>query len=74
MIEIDGKQHYADEGKVSPAKYAEMVKEDRKLKLNGYDVYRFGGFEFQDKEEAEKIIKDFFEKLFEKYKINIDYV
>lgn len=43
IIEIDGRQHYSDGEISSPAKYAEMASEDRKLRLNGYEVYRFGG-------------------------------
>lgn len=71
VIEIDGKQHYADGDKVSPKKYSEMVSEDRKLKLNGYDIYRFGGYEFQNKKASKIMIKNFFEKLFDKYKVEI---
>ena len=47
VIEIDGKQHYADrEDRASPSQYAEMVAEDRRIRLLGYEVYRFGGAEF----------------------------
>lgn len=45
VIEIDGKQHYADGNAASPKRYAEMVAEDRSLRLLGYEVYRFGGVE-----------------------------
>ena len=38
VIEIDGKQHYAEEDKASPRLYSEMVAEDRRLKLCGYEV------------------------------------
>jgi very-short-patch-repair endonuclease len=67
VIEVDGKQHYSDENTAAPAKYAEMVSLDRELKLLGYDVYRFGGYELQPGFE-QKVIS-FFEKLFEKYRI-----
>ncbi len=40
VIEVDGKQHYSDNNIVSPSLYAEMVIEDRHLKLAGYEVYR----------------------------------
>jgi very-short-patch-repair endonuclease len=34
VIEVDGRQHYSDdEGRASPDRYAEMVKEDRLLRL-----------------------------------------
>lgn len=45
VIELDGKQHYADGEVASPRKYAELVAEDRALRLSGYEVYRFGGHE-----------------------------
>jgi len=34
------------EGRPSPARYAEMVREDRRIRLAGYGLYRFGGHEF----------------------------
>lgn len=46
VTELDGKQHYANGDKASPKLYADMMKMDRQLKLWGYDVYRFGGYEF----------------------------
>lgn len=55
-MEINGNQHYADSisinGKktnvASPKKYGEMVKAQREMTLYGYEVYRFGGYEFCD--------------------------
>ena len=67
VIEVDGKQHYSDDQIASPKKYAEMVSLDRDLKLLGYEVYRFGGYELM--ESNEKIITDFFNKLFIKHGI-----
>lgn len=75
IIEIDGKQHYADEdGRASPRKYAEMVRVDRDLRLRGYEVYRFGGAEFyNDQNTAEnnavEVVKDFFTALFKQHEI-----
>jgi hypothetical protein len=76
VLEIDGKQHYTksvDSELVSPEKYAEMVKEDRRLKLSGYEIYRFGGYEFfegaNNVSSQEKMIIDFFYSLFKKYGI-----
>jgi very-short-patch-repair endonuclease len=76
VLEIDGKQHYTksiDSELVSPEKYAEMVKEDRRLKLSGYEIYRFGGYEFfegaNNVSSQEKMIIDFFCSLFKKYGI-----
>lgn len=55
VIEIDGRHHYAvqdgqtpDRYIASAQRYAEMVAEDRRLRLMGYEVYRFGGHEFVD--------------------------
>lgn len=76
VIEIDGKQHYSRDNIASPELYSEMVKAHREMSLLGYDVYRFGGYEFYyaDKnEEAKKAvlenIKHFFVRLFNKYEI-----
>lgn len=50
VIEVDGMHHFADGRSASPAKYAEMAAEDRRLRLHGYEVYRFGAAEFGDTE------------------------
>lgn len=47
-----------------------MVANDRELKLYGYDVYRFGGYEFIDNKIAIRKIEEFIEKLFNKYNIS----
>ena len=66
VIEIDGIQHYSNEKKLaSPEKYAKMVAEDRRIRLLGYDIYRFGGAEFLPS-TANKTIEKFFE-LFGRY-------
>ncbi len=49
-----------------------MVAEDRKLKLLGYEVYRFGAYEITQ-ENYESIVVDFFQKLFDFYDINLDF-
>ncbi|MCX2585936.1 hypothetical protein [Pedobacter sp. MR22-3] len=67
VIEVDGKQHYAELDAASPRKYAEMVSLDRELKLLGYEVYRFGGFELTLKDKD--VIADFFRKLFIKHQV-----
>lgn len=72
VIEIDGKQHYAEGEYAKPQLYAEMVAEDRKLKLLGYEVYRFGASEIMQ-ENYESIVVDFFQKLFDFYDINLDF-
>lgn len=67
VIEIDGKQHYSEGDKSSPKLYAEMVTDTRELQLKGYEVYRFGGYEFMNITESKRMIQEFFEKLFKKY-------
>jgi hypothetical protein len=68
VIEIDGKQHYANGDQASPALYSEMVSADRKLRLAGYEVYRFGGAEFMDG-RGEELVGDFVSDLFRKHGI-----
>lgn len=68
VIEIDGQQHYSESGKPSSRRYAEMVKAQREMSLLGYDVYRFGGYEFLDTQDVViSNIKSFFYNLFQKY-------
>jgi very-short-patch-repair endonuclease len=67
VIEIDGKQHYAEEDRASPKLYSEMIAEDRRLKLSGYEVYRFGGYELSDESAAEKIVESFLVNLFKRH-------
>ena len=50
----------------SPSKYASMVRDDRNLKLYGYDVCRFGGHEFTS-QNIVAIIEEFIINLFKKY-------
>jgi very-short-patch-repair endonuclease len=69
VIEIDGQQHYSENGKASPKLYAEMVAEDRRLRLAGYELYRFGGYEFVDDEKAKQTVKNFFDDLFKLHSI-----
>jgi len=69
VLEIDGKHHYSKGDTACPEEYAKMVAEDRRLRLLGYEVYRFGGFEFVNKTTAYKTLTDFFWKLFEKHGI-----
>jgi hypothetical protein len=63
VLEVDGKQHYADGDRASPERYAEMVAEDRALRLLGYEVFRFGGYELLGP-DAQTIVRKFFDDLF----------
>ncbi len=69
VIEVDGKQHYSENGQSSPRLYAEMVAEDRRLKLTGYEVYRFGGHEFIETEEPQEAVREFFREFFKFFSI-----
>jgi very-short-patch-repair endonuclease len=74
VIEVDGMQHYSEidtdsQKYVASSKlYAEMVSEDRKLRLADYEVYRFGVSELKEI-NAENLIYSFFRQLFEKYSL-----
>ncbi|MFI6168950.1 hypothetical protein ACIBCN_19375 [Nocardia sp. NPDC051052] len=63
VIEVDGKQHYANGDKASPQEYAKMVAEDRALRLRGYEVFRFGGYELMQP-DAPDMLRRFFADLF----------
>jgi very-short-patch-repair endonuclease len=64
VIEIDGRHHYADAaGRADTAAYATMVAEDRRLRLTGYEVYRFGGHELQHDAVARRTLNDFFDEI-----------
>jgi very-short-patch-repair endonuclease/predicted regulator of amino acid metabolism with ACT domain len=52
VLEIDGQHHYGDSEadskfRTNSSKYAAMAAEDRRLRLAGYEVYRFGAGELQ---------------------------
>lgn len=67
VIEIDGKQHYSVGDKASPELYSRMIEDDRRLKLYGYDVFRFGGFEFVNASEIQDKIVKFIQDLYKYY-------
>lgn len=76
VVEIDGSQHYAESISINgkktnvalPKKYGEMVKAQREMTLYGYEVYRFGGYEFCDEHITNKI-KQFLIRLLQKHGI-----
>jgi very-short-patch-repair endonuclease len=69
VIECDGKQHYAArDGRADSRLYAEMMAQDRDLRLKGYEVYRFGGAELTDDRAAERLLGDFFDRLHQRYR------
>jgi AbiJ-like protein len=85
VIEVDGRHHYAVEDAAGTGKYiadaklyADMSAEDRRLRLAGYEVYRFGGAEFMDVNpasstigaETQALLGGFFDRLFKRHQIN----
>ncbi|MBR8742690.1 hypothetical protein [Nocardiopsis sp. MG754419] len=63
VLELDGRHHYAHDGVASDDLYAQIVREDRELRLRGYEVYRFGGTEFLDEKAAGAMLHEFFAEL-----------
>lgn len=68
VLEVDGRQHYAEGNRASPRLYAEMMAEDRRIRLRGYEVYRFGGYEFTDTDAATTMLQSFFDDLLTRYR------
>lgn len=68
VIEVDGSQHFSQDGKPSLALYAAMVSADRELRLTGYEVYRFGANELVGP-QAVSTIEWFFSRLWARHTI-----
>jgi hypothetical protein len=67
VIEVDGRHHYAENvgssGETpSPRLYAEMVSEDRRIRMAGYEVFRFGAYELMQA-DGEDVVRRFFDDL-----------
>ena len=73
VIEIDGQQHYSTgaepSAKPSPEEYARTVRGDRHLRLAGYEVYRFGGYELRDDSTCASAVDEFFTRLFRRHEL-----
>lgn len=75
IFEIDGAHHYSQIDQMTnkkianPRLYAQMVAEDRVFRLAGYEVFRFGGYEFQNDSHAKAVIIDFFKRYFMENKV-----
>lgn len=82
VLEVDGRHHYAVQDSLDQSvyianarRYAEMAMEDRRLRLAGYEVYRFGGQEFMDVDmqlwtvgsNARQVATTFFDRLLRKH-------
>lgn len=71
VIEVDGAHHFTDsDGRPSSTKYAANVRGDRDLKLSGYEVFRFGAAELQDRESARAMLQPFFVDLFRRFSVS----
>jgi very-short-patch-repair endonuclease len=70
VLEVDGSHHYSSGGRADTAKYASNMRGDRDLKLNGYDVFRFGAVELQDRESARALLSHFFADLFRHFHVS----
>jgi very-short-patch-repair endonuclease len=66
VLEVDGQQHYSENGEPSPALYSAMMAEDRELRLRGYEVFRFGGSELK-RRDAPEMLRAFFTSLDGRY-------
>ena len=62
VLEVDGQHHYSRDEIPAPSRYATMVAEDRRLRLTGYEVYRFGGAEF-NRPDATAMLHSFSDEL-----------
>ena len=70
VIEVDGSQHFTgSDGRPDGAEYAANMRGDRDLKLNGYEVFRFGATELQDREQARTLLQQFFADLFKRFEV-----
>jgi very-short-patch-repair endonuclease len=73
VVEIDGRQHYSTgidvSAKPSPEEYARTVRSDRHLRLAGYEVYRFGGYELHNENTSASVVEEFFTRLFRRHNL-----
>ncbi|MFP2904088.1 hypothetical protein ACLESD_03240 [Pyxidicoccus sp. 3LFB2] len=53
----------------SPRIYADTARSDRELRLRGYEVYRFGGYELYRKSDGEELVSSFLETLFRLHRL-----
>src|SRR5690606_30608035 len=71
VVEVDGKEHYSEDGRASPTRYAAMVAADRELRLAGYEMYRLGAAELRG-EDGQERARAFFEALFRRHGVTTD--
>ena len=51
------------------SKYAADRSADRTLKLRGYEIFRFGTEELEDRRRAEPVLREFFVALFRRFDV-----
>jgi very-short-patch-repair endonuclease len=80
VLEVDGQTHYASERDAEDGQrhwlpdgnqYARTVAASRDLTLAGYEVYRFGTNELQDKDQARTLVTVFFDSLFRRHSVAV---
>jgi hypothetical protein len=49
-----------------------MMREDGRLKLAGYDVYRFGGHELRESDVGGPLLSEFFTSLLSSSDVSLD--
>jgi very-short-patch-repair endonuclease len=70
VLEVDGAHHFSgSDGRPDGTKYAASMHGDRDLKLSGYEVFRFGATELQDREQARPLLQKFFTELFRRFDV-----
>ncbi len=52
FLEVDGDTHYTTDQRPDRKVYAGTVQSDRRLRINGYDTYRFGASELVGDQSA----------------------
>ena len=58
------------DGRPDGTKYADNMRGDRDLKLSGYEVFRFGATELQNRESARILLQQFFSDLFRRFNVS----
>ncbi|MFE0147839.1 hypothetical protein ACFWY5_11870 [Nonomuraea sp. NPDC059007] len=71
VLEVDGSQHYATAGRPDRHKYAAQMRGDRNLKLAGYEVFRFGTAELEDRTAAKPLLEEFFTTVFQRFNVPV---
>jgi len=67
VLEVDGKQHYVANDQAKPELSGQMMAKDRRLRLRGYAVYRFGGYELMNATTGAALLRQFFDELEQRY-------